>query len=51
MSYDPDPLPILSDGRVVLRAPEPTDLPAIDAGMHDPDVVQWIGPPWPIESK
>ena len=39
------PLPELSDGRVLLRATEPRDLPAIDAGMHDPDVIRWIGPP------
>jgi RimJ/RimL family protein N-acetyltransferase len=29
----------------VLRAIEPGDLPAIDAGIHDPDVMRWIGPP------
>lgn len=39
------PLPALSDGRVLLRAAEPRDLPAIDAGIHDPDVIRWIGPP------
>lgn len=39
------PLPVLSDGRVLLRAAEPRDLPAIDAGIHDPDVIRWIGPP------
>ncbi len=39
------PLPVLSDGRVLLRASEPRDLPAIDAGIHDPDVIRWIGPP------
>jgi ribosomal-protein-alanine N-acetyltransferase len=39
------PLPALTDGRVLLRASEPRDLPAIDAGMHDPDVIRWIGPP------
>jgi RimJ/RimL family protein N-acetyltransferase len=39
------PLPALSDGRVLLRAVEPRDLPAIDAGIHDPDVIRWIGPP------
>ena len=39
------PLPTLTDGRVLLRAAEPRDVPAIDAGMHDPDVVRWIGPP------
>lgn len=47
---DPDakapdvPLPVLSDGRVLLRAAEPRDLPAIEAGIHDPDVIRWIGP-------
>jgi RimJ/RimL family protein N-acetyltransferase len=41
------PLPVLSDGRVVLRATEHRDLPAIDAGIHDPDVIRWIGPPEP----
>jgi [ribosomal protein S5]-alanine N-acetyltransferase len=40
-------LPALSDGRVALRRPEPRDLPAIEIGMHDPDVIRWIGPPWP----
>jgi ribosomal-protein-alanine N-acetyltransferase len=40
-----DSLPTLSDGRVLLRAAEPRDLPAIDAGIHDPDVIRWIGPP------
>jgi RimJ/RimL family protein N-acetyltransferase len=39
------PLPALSDGRVVLRAAEHRDLLAIDAGIHDPDVIRWIGPP------
>ena len=39
------PLPTLTDGRVLLRAAEPRDVPAIDAGMHDPDVVRWIGAP------
>jgi RimJ/RimL family protein N-acetyltransferase len=24
---------------------EPRDLPAIEAGIHDPDVIRWIGPP------
>ncbi len=40
-------LPVLSDGRVLLRASEHRDLPAIDAGIHDPDVMRWIGPPEP----
>jgi RimJ/RimL family protein N-acetyltransferase len=38
---------VLSDGRVLLRAPATRDLPAIESGMHDPDVVRWIGPPEP----
>jgi RimJ/RimL family protein N-acetyltransferase len=38
-------LPTLTDGRVLLRALEPGDLPAIDAGIRDPDVIRWIGPP------
>ena len=37
-------LPTLSDGRVLLRAAEPRDLAAIEAGIHDPDVLRWIGP-------
>src|SRR5687767_10459389 len=40
-------LPTLSDGRVLLRAMEPRDLPAIEAGIHDPDVIRWIGPQLP----
>jgi [ribosomal protein S5]-alanine N-acetyltransferase len=39
------PDPPLTDGVVILRASEPADLPAIDAGIHDPDVIRWIGPP------
>jgi RimJ/RimL family protein N-acetyltransferase len=39
------PLPVLSDGRVLLRAAAPRDMPAIEAGIHDPDVIRWIGPP------
>jgi RimJ/RimL family protein N-acetyltransferase len=35
----------LTDGSVMLRASEPRDLPAIDAGIHDPDVIRWIGQP------
>ena len=41
----PVALPVLTDGHVLLRAAEPRDLPAIDAGMQDPDVIRWIGPP------
>ena len=37
-------LPKLSDGLVLLRGPEPRDLPAIEEGIHDPDVLRWIGP-------
>src|SRR5687767_8157871 len=40
-------LPTLSDGRVLLRAMEPRDLPAVEAGIHDPDVIRWIGPQLP----
>lgn len=36
--------PKLSDGRVLLRGAEPRDLPAIEEGIHDPDVIRWIGP-------
>ena len=39
------PDPPLSDGTVTLRASVADDLPAIDAGIHDVDVVRWIGPP------
>jgi RimJ/RimL family protein N-acetyltransferase len=38
-------LPVLSDGIVVLRPAEERDLPAIEAGIRDPDVLRWIGPP------
>jgi len=38
------PDPPLTDGRVVLRVSESRDLPAIEAGIHDPDVIRWIGP-------
>ena len=38
------PDPPLTDGSVLLRASEPRDLPAIDAGIRDPDVIRWIGP-------
>jgi RimJ/RimL family protein N-acetyltransferase len=39
------PDPPLSDGFVGLRPADERDLPAIEAGMHDADVVRWIGPP------
>jgi RimJ/RimL family protein N-acetyltransferase len=38
-------LPTLSDSSVLLRALESRDLPAIELGMHDPEVIRWIGPP------
>ena len=38
-------LPVLTDGRVLLRPAEHRDLPAIDAGIHDPDVIRWISAP------
>ena len=37
--------PRLSDGVVTLRPPDEGDLEAIAAGIADPDVVRWIGPP------
>jgi RimJ/RimL family protein N-acetyltransferase len=37
-------MPVLTDGCVLLRAAEPRDLPAIEVGIHDPDVIRWIGP-------
>lgn len=40
-----EPDPGLFDGIVRLRWPGPGDLAAIDAGIHDPDVIRWIGPP------
>ena len=39
------PDPPLSDGVVILRPPDERDLPAIDIGIHDPDVVHWFGAP------
>src|SRR5829696_2946556 len=39
------PLPTLSDGGVLLRPFDARDIPVLDAGMHDPDVLRWIGPP------
>jgi RimJ/RimL family protein N-acetyltransferase len=33
----------LSDGVVLLRPPDERDLPAIEAGIHDPDVVEAFG--------
>jgi RimJ/RimL family protein N-acetyltransferase len=40
-------LPVLSNGRALLRASEPRDLAVIEAGIRDADVVRWIGPPEP----
>ena len=40
-------LPELSDGRVLLRAVGVRDLPALEAGIRDPDVIRWIGPQQP----
>jgi len=44
VTRSPAVLPVLSDGRVVLRAAEPRDAPAIEASIRDPDVIRWIGP-------
>ncbi len=35
----------LSDGVVTLRPPHERDLPAIERGLHDADVVRWLGAP------
>ena len=40
----PIPEPPLTDGVVTLRLPEDGDLPAIEQGITDPDVIRWIGP-------
>ena len=37
--------PTLTDGIVLIRPSGPGDLEGIAAGIHDPDVVHWIGPP------
>jgi RimJ/RimL family protein N-acetyltransferase len=40
------PVPgVLTDGVVTLREADERDLDAIQVGIHDPDVVRWIGPP------
>ena len=39
------PDPPLSDGVVALRVPSEQDLPAIERGLVDLDVVRWFGPP------
>ena len=44
MSVRP-PDPPLGDGVVGLRPADERDLPAIEAGINDVDVVRWIGPP------
>jgi RimJ/RimL family protein N-acetyltransferase len=38
------PDPPLSDGVITLRPPREEDLPAIERGTSDPDVVRWMGP-------
>lgn len=40
-------LPKLSDGHVLLRATDGRDMAAIEVGIHDPDVIRWIGPQLP----
>ena len=40
----PVPEPPLTDGVVTLRSPDESDLPAIEQGIVDRDVVRWIGP-------
>lgn len=37
--------PRLTDGVVALRLPDERDLPAIDLGIHDAEVVRWFGQP------
>jgi RimJ/RimL family protein N-acetyltransferase len=39
------PDPPLTDGVVVLRPPTEQDLPAIERGIWDPEVVRWFGRP------
>ena len=39
------PQPTLTDGVVVIRPSESGDLEGIAAGIDEPDVVHWIGPP------
>ncbi len=41
----PVPDPALSDGVVSLRPPEERDLPAIERGINDPDVIRAFGRP------
>jgi RimJ/RimL family protein N-acetyltransferase len=40
---------VLSERGITLRAVESRDLPAIEEGGRDPDVIRWIGPAWPID--
>ena len=44
MSIGP-PDPRFGDGVVGLRPADERDLPAIEAGINDVDVIRWIGPP------
>jgi RimJ/RimL family protein N-acetyltransferase len=37
--------PRLSDGVVTLRLVDERDMSAVDLGIHDPEVVRWVGPP------
>lgn len=37
--------PTLDDGVITLGAPDEGDLEAIEAGLHDPDVVRFLGSP------
>lgn len=41
----PVPEPPLSDGAVTLRSPGESDLPAIEQGIADAEVVRWFGSP------
>jgi [ribosomal protein S5]-alanine N-acetyltransferase len=41
----PIPDPPLSDGVVSLRPPDERDLPTIERGIHDPDVIRALGRP------
>jgi ribosomal-protein-alanine N-acetyltransferase len=45
MSPPPQRLPTLTDGTVTLRPSVAGDVPAIDEGIHDRDVIRWVGPP------
>ena len=41
----PVPEPPLSDGAVTLRSPGESDLPALEQGIVDAEVVRWFGSP------